>query len=82
MVEDGRGGSDTGTVTVEVQADPGTTSLPIGDAQTVAFTYEVTVTKAGEDDQSANTEVVVGDPGSVARSQGKAVRVVDNRYKG
>ena len=28
------------------------------------------------------TEVIVGDPGSVARSQGKAVRVVDNRPKG
>ena len=29
-----------------------------------------------------STEVIVGDPGSVARSQGKAVRVVDNRAKG
>ncbi|MFD2739502.1 phenylacetate--CoA ligase PaaK [Sulfitobacter aestuarii] len=29
-----------------------------------------------------STEIVVGDPGSVARSQGKAVRVVDNRDKG
>ncbi|HHL21112.1 MAG TPA: phenylacetate--CoA ligase, partial [Aliiroseovarius sp.] len=28
------------------------------------------------------TEVIVGDPGSVARSEGKAVRVVDNRPKG
>ena len=28
-----------------------------------------------------STEVIVGDPGSVARSQGKAVRVVDNRRK-
>lgn len=28
-----------------------------------------------------STEVIVGDPGSVARSQGKAVRVVDNRPK-
>ena len=28
-----------------------------------------------------STEVVVGDPGSVARSQGKAVRVVDSRPK-
>ena len=26
-------------------------------------------------------EVLVGDPGSVARSQGKAVRVIDNRPK-
>ncbi|AZV79544.1 phenylacetate--CoA ligase [Parasedimentitalea marina] len=29
-----------------------------------------------------STEVLVGDPGSVARSQGKAVRVIDNRSKG
>lgn len=28
-----------------------------------------------------STDVIVGDPGSVARSQGKAVRVVDNRDK-
>ncbi|MDJ0614241.1 MAG: phenylacetate--CoA ligase [Rhizobiaceae bacterium] len=28
-----------------------------------------------------STEVIVGEPGSVARSQGKAVRVVDNRDK-
>ena len=28
------------------------------------------------------TEIIVGDPGSVARSEGKAVRVVDNRPKG
>ncbi len=27
-------------------------------------------------------EIIIGDPGSVARSQGKAVRVVDNRGKG
>ena len=29
-----------------------------------------------------STEIIVGDPGSVARSQGKAVRVIDNRDKG
>ncbi|NRB17547.1 MAG: phenylacetate--CoA ligase [Rhodobacteraceae bacterium] len=29
-----------------------------------------------------STEVIVGEPGSVARSQGKAVRVIDNRSKG
>ena len=29
-----------------------------------------------------STEVIVGDPGSVARSQGKAVRVIDNRDQG
>jgi len=27
-------------------------------------------------------EIIIGDPGSVARSQGKAVRVIDNRDKG
>jgi phenylacetate-CoA ligase len=29
-----------------------------------------------------STEIIVGDPGAVPRSQGKAVRVVDNRNKG
>ncbi len=29
-----------------------------------------------------STEIIVGDPGSVPRSQGKAVRVIDNRDKG
>ena len=29
-----------------------------------------------------STEVIVGDPGAVERSQGKARRVVDNRDKG
>lgn len=29
-----------------------------------------------------SSEIIVGDPGTVARSQGKAVRVVDNRDRG
>lgn len=40
-----------------------------------------TLTKHIKDMVGVSTEVVVGDPGSVARSQGKAVRVVDNRQK-
>lgn len=32
-----------------------------------------------KDHVGVSTEVEVGDPGSVVRSQGKAVRVVDNR---
>ena len=39
------------------------------------------LTKYIKDMVGVSTEVVVGDPGSVARSQGKAVRVVDNRNK-
>ncbi len=37
------------------------------------------LSKRIKDMVGVSTEVVVGDPGSVARSQGKAVRVVDNR---
>ncbi|WP_438991527.1 phenylacetate--CoA ligase PaaK [Lentibacter sp.] len=40
------------------------------------------LTKHIKDMVGVSTEVVVGDPGSVARSQGKAVRVIDNRDKG
>jgi phenylacetate-CoA ligase len=40
------------------------------------------LTKRIKDMVGVTTEVVVGEPGSVARSQGKAVRVVDNRAKG
>lgn len=39
------------------------------------------LTKHIKDIVGVSTEVVVGDPGAVARSQGKAVRVVDNRNK-
>lgn len=37
------------------------------------------LTKHIKDMVGVSTEVIVGDPGSVARSQGKAVRVIDNR---
>jgi phenylacetate-CoA ligase len=40
------------------------------------------LTKRIKDAVGVSTEVIVGDPGSVARSQGKAVRVIDNRIKG
>jgi phenylacetate-CoA ligase len=58
---------------------------------------EVTPTATGEASKAAaermlvkrikdmvgvSTEVIVGDPGDVPRSQGKAVRVIDNRDKG
>ncbi len=39
------------------------------------------LTKHIKDMVGVSTEVIVGDPGEVARSQGKAVRVVDNRDK-
>ncbi len=40
-----------------------------------------TLTKKIKEIIGVSTEVVVGTPGTVARSQGKAVRVVDNRNK-
>ena len=40
------------------------------------------LTKRIKDVVGVSTEVIVGDPGSVARSEGKAKRVVDNRGKG
>ncbi|MCW8841857.1 MAG: phenylacetate--CoA ligase [Rhodobacteraceae bacterium] len=39
------------------------------------------LTKHIKDMVGVSTEVIVGDPGDVARSQGKAVRVLDNRDK-
>lgn len=40
------------------------------------------LTKHIKDMVGVSTEVIVGNPGEVARSQGKAVRVIDNRDKG
>ena len=40
------------------------------------------LTKNIKDMVGVSTEVIVGDPGSVVRSEGKAVRVLDNRIKG
>ncbi|MEP1522913.1 phenylacetate--CoA ligase PaaK [Ascidiaceihabitans sp.] len=40
------------------------------------------LTKRIKDMVGVTTDVVVGDPGTAPRSQGKAVRVVDNRSKG
>jgi phenylacetate-CoA ligase len=39
------------------------------------------LTKRIKDIVGVSTEIIVGDPGSVERSQGKAKRVVDNRGK-
>ena len=39
------------------------------------------LTKRIKDNVGVSTEIVVGEPGDVARSQGKAVRVIDNRKK-
>jgi phenylacetate-CoA ligase len=40
------------------------------------------LTKRIKDVVGVSTEIVVGNPGDVARSEGKAKRVVDNRDKG
>ncbi|MDU8926250.1 phenylacetate--CoA ligase PaaK [Alisedimentitalea sp. MJ-SS2] len=40
------------------------------------------LTKRIKDIVGVSTEIIVGKPGEVARSQGKAVRVIDNRNKG
>ncbi|MCF3593774.1 phenylacetate--CoA ligase [Rhodobacteraceae bacterium LMO-12] len=39
------------------------------------------LTKRIKDIVGVSTEIIVGDPGEVARSEGKAVRVIDNRNK-
>ena len=39
------------------------------------------LTKRIKDIVGVSTEIIVGDPGEVERSQGKAKRVVDNRQK-
>jgi phenylacetate-CoA ligase len=40
------------------------------------------LTKRIKDMVGVSTEIIVGEPGEVERSQGKAKRVVDNRDKG
>jgi phenylacetate-CoA ligase len=40
------------------------------------------LSKRIKDMVGVSTEIIVGDPGDVPRSQGKAVRVIDNRTKG
>lgn len=40
------------------------------------------LSKRIKDNVGVSTEIIVGDPGTVARSQGKAVRVIDSRNKG
>ena len=60
---------------VHVEMVPGAT----GEASAAAA--ERMLSKRIKDMVGVSTEIIVGDPGSVARSQGKAVRVVDNRGK-
>lgn len=40
------------------------------------------LTKRIKDNVGVSTEIIVGDPGAVVRSEGKAKRVIDNRDKG
>ncbi|MEQ9260986.1 MAG: phenylacetate--CoA ligase PaaK [Roseovarius sp.] len=61
---------------VHVEASPNAAGEASKDAAARMLTKHV------KDMVGVSVEVVVGDPGSVARSQGKAVRVVDNRRKG
>ncbi len=58
---------------VHVEANP--------DAVAVRDATGAELTRKIKDIVGVSTEVVVGDPGSVERSQGKARRVVDNRTK-
>jgi len=51
-----------------------------GGASTAAA--ERMLAKRIKDIVGVSCEIIVGDPGSVARSEGKAVRVIDNRTKG
>ena len=60
---------------VFVEADP----KAAGGASRAAA--ERMLVKRIKDIVGVSTEVIVGDPGSVARSQGKAVRVIDSRPK-
>jgi len=61
---------------VMVEVEPKAT----GEASKAAA--ERMLAKRIKDMVGVSTEVIVGDPGTVARSQGKAVRVIDNRTKG
>ena len=61
---------------IHVEAEPGATEAEAKDRAAYALAGRI------KDRVGISAEVAVGDPGSVARSQGKAVRVVDNRAKG
>ncbi len=64
-------------ITVEVEFDPG---APLGDAECARKSKEVT--HHIKSLIGVTCKVVVKSPGEVPRSQGKAVRVVDQRKKG
>lgn len=61
---------------VHVEADPTAADETSRSAAAQALTKRI------KDIVGVSTDVVVGVPGTVARSQGKAVRVIDNRDKG
>jgi phenylacetate-CoA ligase len=60
---------------VLVEASPNTADKAARDAAAAALTRQIKETVG------VSTEVFVGDPGTVARSQGKAVRVIDTRNR-
>jgi phenylacetate-CoA ligase len=51
-------------------------------SETARAATAAALTKRIKDTVGVSTEVIVGAPGAVPRSQGKAVRVVDNRGEG
>ena len=57
-------------------------STPEADSELSRTAAARMLTKHIKDMIGVSSEVIVGKPGSVARSQGKAVRVIDNRGKG
>jgi phenylacetate-CoA ligase len=63
-------------MTVLVEATPDATDDSAIDASGKALSKKI------KDVVGVSTRVIVGEPGSVPRSQGKAVRVIDNRPKG
>ncbi len=56
--------------------------LPVAAGEAGKAAAERMLVKRIKDIVGVSSEVIVGDPGDVARSQGKAVRVIDNRGKG
>ena len=73
IVLDRKGRMDTLTVNVEATPSAGPEAAAQGAAE-LAHKIKASV--------GISTKVIAGDPDSVARSQGKAVRVIDNRPKG
>ncbi|MEP3944440.1 phenylacetate--CoA ligase PaaK [Ascidiaceihabitans sp.] len=59
-----------------------TEATPVAADEASKSAAATALTKRIKDMVGVTTDVVVGDPGTAPRSQGKAVRVVDNRSKG